>query len=136
MSFLLFAGSIGLDVYVHECSDNGKTISLFVQPEDPCEGEKVVLEESCHSSCCMKPVDGISQDDCCSQSSEFYQLSSDVTNSESTDSYQITSAEIHYFHSLIWEKVAGEKKTPNLSPNPPPDKKGRDILIQNQVFII
>lgn len=134
MSFLLFAGSIGLDVYIHECSEDGKTISFFFQPEDPCD-EEIELVESCHSSCCV-PSKGISQDDCCSETVEFYQLSPDFTNSDKADSYQLASSEIHYFYSSIGEQILIEEQTPNLSPNPPPDKKGRDILIQNQVFII
>lgn len=135
LSLLLFAGSVGLDVYIHECATDGKTISLFFQPEDPCDEHLVETPSSCETTCCSSQ-EGIAPQKCCTENVEHFQINSEFASFGNADNLYIPLVENPKIESENYRFIAVKSTPINLCPNPPPNKKGRDILIKNQVFII
>lgn len=123
---LILAGSIGFDVFKHICSEDGTSLSLFVEARDShCEEEK--------NSCCAEEQ---KDDDCCTDEQQIIQLKFDFFQKALQFAY---GANLHYFDSVkphFEEAVIHREKVLLANWNPPPPLLQSQRLAFIQVYRI
>ena len=121
---LVFAGSIGVDVFKHVCKKEGVSVSLFVEGDHHC---KDIHEKK---SCCSQEK----EDDCCDDEVDHFQLTLDYFHDISSPDFVIAAIQdIKIVHIL--EPLVSDNPQVQEYPQPPP-LSGRDLLNQKQVWII
>jgi len=131
-SAILFLGnSFGIDVFQHFCKEEGTlSVAYVINNIDHCE-ENVSEKESCCST--QKEQ---KDDDCCNDEVEHIQIKLDYSEAYQTPDFRIIQIDLP-FYAIENSFVLESEYNVILStyPNPPPIS-GREIGIQNQVFII
>ncbi len=125
-----FVGSIGVGVYSHFCSKDGLEQSYFVRQAHHCDEEEVVVP-----SCCKHDSKEELKSDCCSDQVQIVQINLDYFQQISTFIFTPFIVPSTVYEVLEGYKIAEVVDKCNLA-NPPPKLSGRDIIIQNQVFLI
>ena len=129
----LFVGSVGIKVFEHFCKVDGTDYSFFVPSEHSCKPTKKI------SSCCHeeaeKQVDSF-KENCCEEDLISFQITSNFIQKDFQQYQQIALNSAH--RSFFFEQNFNLKKelVCTFPINRPPPKKGREILISNQVFRI
>jgi hypothetical protein len=131
----LFIGNIGVAVFKHYCEEDGVFTSYFINNQNHCSEE---TSKSTLPDCCKKEQPHKEQinEDCCS------------------DDLQVVKVKLDFFDDdEIHQQITDIVTTPHIPfkigfcaennlaevwhyVNPPPNKLGRKILIQHQVFRI
>jgi hypothetical protein len=131
LSMFTFFGSIGIGVYSHLCSKDGLEQSYFIRQAHHCDEKEIILP-----SCCKHDDSNIElTNDCCSDQVQLVHIELDYFQQISSLKFVSLSTP-----NAIYELGDSIHKIKNVSKsnlaNPPPKKSGRDIVIQNQVFLI
>lgn len=127
-ALFLLIGSIGVNVFLHTCEEDGTFVSYFVQSEedDHCGSAQVDKPECCST-------DESEEDDCCGDEVKHIKVQLDY--------FQKISAPfvpIYYSPqpiSLVSVELTEEYKTINNYANPPPKKRSVERSL-SQVWII
>jgi len=126
LSALVFAGSIGTSIFIHHCSIDGDSHSLFIESEHKCKEEE-------KKSCCQKQE---INEDCCSD--EVQTLKSDFEFCNHQTILKFSS--ISYFVKPNKNFQANNSKPLFLKSvfyyDPPPLLYHSNVLTLNQVFRI
>lgn len=72
---ILFIGNVGINIFKHVCSEDGTSISYFIQNEHECETHVVKEAACCH-------ISSEKDDDCCSDSVEYFKVDLDFYQSQ------------------------------------------------------
>jgi len=129
----LFVGSAGIHVFEHFCTIEGTEYSFFIPSKHSCKPTKKI------SNCCHedseKQVDSF-KENCCEEDLISFQITSNFIQKDFQHKQQIafnSSYKLFFFeHNFTLKK----ELLCILPTDPPPPKKGREILISNQVFRI
>ena len=134
---LLFFGNVGVRVFTHSCKRDGTFRSYFVELTNRCDDE----EKSSLPPCCQSKFDGqpVQQlkEDCCENNVDVFKIKNTYNHQQDNfeNSFESSSSVLEvksiraYFHH-------SELKTPICNLRPPPLRRGKEILIQHQVFRI
>ncbi len=129
----LFVGSAGIHVFEHFCKVDGTDYSFFIPSEHSCKPTKKI------SSCCHevaeKRVDSF-KENCCEEDLISFQITSNFIHKDFQNNQQISFNSSQ--KSFFFEQNFNLKKELvfTFPINRPPPKKGKEILISNQVFRI
>ena len=130
---LLFVGNVGVNVFQHICQENGVWTSYFVQATDNhCEGEHKAVKHA--KSCCAVEQEE-NKKDCCNDQAEFFKIDLDFYNDPSICIPPTSAIIIPTNFDFVLSETQQDYYTSKYV-NPPPNKTGKDILIQHQVFLI
>lgn len=123
---LIFTGSIGFEVFKHICSEDGMSLSLFVESEDAHCGAEL-------DSCCAEQE---KDDDCCTDEQQIVQLKFDFFQKALQFAYGLT---LHDFDSVrphFEESFIHREKVLLANWNPPPPLLQSQRLAFIQVYRI
>jgi len=109
-------------VFVCFCEKEGSVISLWEQKRDCCDDEK--------DDCCQGDEE---DDDCCTEVEEFVKVSLDFMQDAPVYALVGIQDDVQPIWNFI--EIQEGNVTPSTISRPPP-MRGRDILIQHQVFLI
>ena len=134
--FLLFTGSIGINVFAHFCSLNGTDYSYILPPE-ACAQEIQPTEKPacCHAEAPVDQSDKQFKNNCCQEAVSTFKISTDFLHHFSTLTWAVIPdqqpAAVYAFATAIaaTPRVLGFEKRP-------PPKPGQEILILHQTFRI
>ncbi len=127
-ALFLLIGSIGVNVFLHTCEEDGTFVSYFA-PSDDSNHCKDIHEEK--PECCAS--DETKEDDCCGDEIRRFKVQLDYFQ-------KINSTFISIYHSpqpTTLVKVELNKKNATVSnyANPPPKKRSVDRSL-SQIWII
>ena len=129
----LFVGSAGIHVFEHFCKVDGTDYSFFVPSEHSCKPAKKI------SSCCHeeteKQVDSF-KENCCEEDLISFQITSNFIQKDFQHNQQIAFISSHKLFTFEHNFTLKKELVCTFPINRPPPKKGREILISNQVFRI
>lgn len=135
---LIFSGSIGVTMFAHLCSIDGKEVSFFVPAEEKCKAKVEETESCCHAE--VKKVEAtkshLEAEKCCTESVSFYKISTE--NADKILQLKFSAKHVNAFlffpeiFPTIFEK---ERQIAQKFPDPP-SKSGKEKLIAFQVFRI
>lgn len=139
MVSLIFAGTVGVSVFAHLCSIDGKEISYFTPAEDKCAPEP--KEESCCHKEEKKTVAPTSTqvegEKCCKEVASYYKISTENADKILKLKFSPKHANTFVLFPEIFPEIYVKEKFIAFHKYDPPLKpSGRDILIKNQVFRI
>jgi len=131
-TLLLFAGSVGIPMFIHACEEDGVFYSYLVQSESHCKENN----ENDFPPCCESKKK--ENKDCCNDETTILQLKLD---------YATTWNEFHfciYTYTLVCSKIFRQdfifsqtkEKNANYCNGPPPKPWGKTLLIHQQIFLI
>ena len=128
----ILIGNIGINVFTHNCSIDGKETSYFFQSEDHCNDKH---NEIVSSSCCAKKTENKG---CCSTEAQFVQLKVDVTNTlYQVEPVLVTALVVNpSFVQFQLDCESLDKVDCTQFYRPPPQYQGRNIHQLNEVYII
>ena len=135
-AFVIFTGTIGINVFAHFCKIDGVDYSYIVPPSHSCKMEAEV------ETCCHQGEDkAISNQpeikkNCCQEAVSSFKISSDYTQKSTPDlvfNFIAPKSVSCIFFEEIY--IASEPFLVSHLTRPPP-KTGQEILILNQVFRI
>ena len=154
-SFILVAaalfflvGTVGVDVFSHFCEEEEVSVSYFIADDDRCEQhDHVKVHES---TCCDVEVTHEDEhceeelDACCGGSDEDHGCCQDEVKHvklklDFFDKYEIYPVIIAEFSSqlfYVFEEVPADITVAEYNNNSPPDRNGRDIILQKQYWLI
>lgn len=134
--FTVFVGSVGISVFAHFCSIKGAEYSYVIPLEDTCEKIEV-------KSCCSheEEVDNgdleeVESEKCCKEEATYYKL-----NTENFSKILKLKNHVKHFNSFpffseLFPTIFDKEDYIAFQEDSPPWKKGKQILIENQVFRI
>ncbi len=118
-----------MGVFTHFCEEDGIEQSFIIPQKHHCEEEKETLP-----ACCQHEEKTI-ESDCCSDQVDFYQVDFESFEVLSTQVFAPISSNNSFLNIYVTPVQYVELQVSNYA-NPPPERSGRQILIQNQVFRI
>lgn len=133
-AFVIFMGSIGVNVFAHFCKVDGVDYSYMVPSSHACAQEKI--EESCCHAPKKEKHETEAKKNCCNEEVKSFRISSELL--------QKSAPELHTYYvpvatpvNIVFAEVTFHS-TPQISfcDTRPPPKKGQEILILHQVFRI
>jgi hypothetical protein len=131
LTLFTFVGSIGVGVYSHFCSKDGVEQSYFVRQAHHCDEEEIVLP-----SCCKQGDSEVQlKNDCCSDQVQLVQIELDYFQQISHFTFSPFLGPVPLYDGLVGTNNLELLSKCNFA-NPPPKRSGRDIIIQNQVFLL
>lgn len=138
LALFVFAGTTGVYVFEHICQVDGKTTSVYIHPEHPCESQfKKAHHEVRHDHCSakMSKDDHVYSKDCCSDEVQVFQISYDYYQH-----FQIALPQmVALVQPMLWSNTLAvlHKTQYNLAQfnRPPPLVTGRQISILHQTFL-
>jgi hypothetical protein len=129
LAIFTFAGSVGVGIFTHFCEKDGIEQSFIIPQKHHCEEEKEAIP-----ACCQHEEKSL-ENDCCSDQMDFFQVDFESFQTFS----ELIFAPIATFNSntfIYLAPVQVEEILVSNYANPPPQRTGKQILIQNQVFRI
>jgi hypothetical protein len=129
----LFVGSAGIHVFEHFCKVDGTDYSFFIPSEHSCKPTKKI------SSCCHeeteKQADSF-KENCCEEDLVSFQITSNFIQKDFQHNQQIAFNSSHKLFFFEHNFTLKKELVCTLPTDRPPPKRGREILISNQVFRI
>lgn len=135
-AFVIFTGTVGINVFKHFCSKDGLNYSYITPPSHSCQEAEEVEESCCHAEARISSSKHEIRKNCCEEEVSSYKISSDYIQKSATDLH-LEFLPVKSVSSVFFEEsyVLAETRTAGSIVRPPP-KTGQEILILNQVFRI
>jgi hypothetical protein len=133
--FLLFTGSIGINVFAHFCSQAGTDYS-YILPPDSCETEMAAaLPACCHAPVQIDHSDKQFKNNCCQEAVSTFKISTDFLQKFSSPLvWHLVPQQPKVLYAFA-ETVVEAPLVLGFAQRPPP-KPGREILVLQQTFRI
>ncbi len=128
LAIFTFVGSIGVGVFTHFCHEDGIEQS-FLLPINHCSDQIAEVQ-----TCCAHE-EKVQESDCCSDQMDLIQLDFEQHESSSIFSFSPEITQNHFEFNKTEDDLI-QDITPVSYANPPPNRSGRQILIENQVYRI
>jgi hypothetical protein len=131
---LIFFGTIGISVFEHFCSINGKEVSYFSPIEESCETEIV------SNSCCShkKSTNSLEfkKEKCCTEQFSYIKLNTENHSEILKLKENIKFLNAFSYFSELFPTIYSKEQYIAQIHDDPPKKSGKEIIILNQVFRI
>jgi hypothetical protein len=135
---LLFLGNVGVRVFTHSCKEDGTFKSYFVELKNHCNDEG----KSGLPPCCQRKFDGqpVQQlkEDCCESDVDVFKIKNSFNHQKVNFEKTLESSPVFSVAVLTgprFQRFELHTVKNNLRP-PPLSRRGKDIIIQYQVFRI
>ena len=126
MTIVLFAGTIGWDVFTHTCEEDGVSVAYVINTIEHCDEHKEELPP-----CCQEEEE---EDDCCDDEVSYYNLKFDFFENIQLHVFQVIYVLPHHFE-IIDEIQKDESIAQYTNTDPPPISVARRLsLIQSYLI--
>lgn len=131
---LIFFGSVGISVFEHFCSVDGKEVSFFTKAEDKCELKQE--QESCCAHKVENSSDKFEKPACCSEDFSYIKLNTE-NHSEILKLKENTKfLKAFSYFSELFPTVYSKEEYIAFCDVDPPSPSGQELIVKYQNFRI